>query len=118
MTPCVRIALFTLLCSSSGCGDQTPVTSEFHDYSGVVTVQGKPADRVGMYFQKIDPSVGRDDVCQVMNGKYSVKLVAGKYKVYFQSAGGTTIPKQYQSPTTSGYEIDATKDGEMPFDLK
>jgi hypothetical protein len=119
MTRCVRLTLFALLGSGPGCGNQTPVTSEFHEYSGTVAVQGKPADRVGIYFQKVDPAVGRDDVCQVVNGKYALKLVAGKYKVYFQSAGGTAIPKQYQSPATSGFELDASsKDGEQNFDLK
>jgi hypothetical protein len=110
-----------LLLSGLGCGSgQTPTTSEFYDFTGTVTVQGKSADRVSMNLIPVDTTKGREEVCLVSQGKYELKKVmAGKYKVTFLSAGGTAIPRQYQNPATSGFELDATsKGGEQNFDLK
>jgi hypothetical protein len=104
-----------------GCGrGEVPTTSDFYDFTGTVTVQGKPADRVSMNLTPVDPTKGREDVCLVSQGKYDLKKVmAGKYKVSFMSAGGTPIPRQYQAPATSGFELDASnKGGEQNFDLK
>jgi len=120
MNRIAKTAALLLLTTGLGCwSNHVPTTPDFCDFTGTVTVQGKPADRVGMYFTKVDPAVGRDDVCQVNGGKYTIKLMAGKYKVSFQSAGGTAIPKPFQSPTTSGFELDASrKDGQQNFELK
>jgi len=120
----IRIArpcLYLVLLAGLGCGrGETPTTSEFYDFTGSVTVQGKPADRVSMNLIPVDATKGREDVCQVIQGKYRLEhLMAGKYKVYFASVGGTAIPRQYQNPATSGFEIDATsKGGEQNFALK
>jgi hypothetical protein len=119
----VQLSLLFLLTTALGCGSsQIPTTSEFYDFTGTVTVQGKPADRVGLYLAPIEPGKGREDEqCLVTQGKYTfTHVMAGKYKVYFQSVGGgTAIPKKYQLPATSGFELDATsKGGELNFDLK
>jgi hypothetical protein len=117
-----KLALPLLLTTAIGCGGgQTPTTSEFYDFTGTVTVQGKPADRVALYLSPIEPGKGREDEqCLVTQGKYTfTKVMAGKYKVYFQSVGGTAIPKKYQSAATSGFELDASsKGGEQNFDMK
>jgi hypothetical protein len=118
----IQLALLFLLTTALGCGSsQIPTTSEFYDFTGTVTVQGKPADRVALYLAPIEPGKGREDEqCLVTQGKYTFShVMAGKYKVFFQSVGGTAIPKKYQSPATSGFELDATtKGGELNFDLK
>jgi hypothetical protein len=122
MTRIARLALFAILLAGLGCGrGDTPTTSEFYDFTGTVTVQGKPADRVALYLAPIEPGKGREDEqCLVTQGKYTfTHVMAGKYKVFFQSVGGTAIPKKYQSPSTSGFELDASsKGGEQNFDLK
>ena len=117
-----QVTMLFLLTATLGCGSsQIPTTSEFYDFTGTVTVQGKPADRVALYLAPIEPGKGREDEqCLVTQGKYTFShVMAGKYKVFFQSVGGTAIPKKYQSPATSGFELDATtKGGELNFDLK
>jgi hypothetical protein len=122
MIRAVQLSLLFLLTTALGCGSsQIPTTSEFYDFTGTVTVKGKPADRVALYLVPIEPGKGREDEqCLVTQGKYTfTHVMAGKYKVYFQSVGGTPIPKKYQSPTTSGFELDATsKGGEQNFVLE
>ena len=117
-----QVTMLFLLNATLGCGSsQIPTTSEFYDFTGTVTVQGKPADRVALYLAPIEPGKGRaDEQCLVTQGKYTfTHVMAGKYKVYFQSVGGTAIPKKYQSPTTSGFELDASsKGGEQNFVLE
>src|SRR5262245_10191853 len=98
-------AALLLLTTGLGCGSShVPTTSDFYDFTGTVTVQGKPADRVSMNLTPVDPAKGRDEVCLVSEGKYTLShVMAGKYKVSFTSAGGTSIPRQYQNPATSGF---------------
>jgi hypothetical protein len=117
----VQVSLLVLLTTVVGCAEnQVPLTSDFYDFTGTVTVQGKPADRVSLNLTPADPAIGREQVCLVTQGKYDLKKVmAGRYKVSFTSAGGTAIPRQYQLPTTSGFALDASsKGGEQTFDLK
>jgi hypothetical protein len=116
-----KMAALFLLTTGLGCGsNHVPTTSDFYDFTGTVTVQGKPADRVSMNLTPVEPGKGREDVCLVSQGKYALKKVmAGKYKVSFTSAGGTAIPRQYQLPATSGFELDASSQGgEKNFDLR
>ena len=111
--------LALLLVLASGCGPSA-ASNKFYDWTGAVTgPDGKPATRLTMKFEPVDPAIGREDVCLLENGRYTSKLMAGKYKVYFAALpGGTAIPRKYTAPSSSTLEIDASKDGEVNFNLK
>src|SRR5262245_63696109 len=120
-----RLTLFAALVAGAallpGCGGGGFVgqSQELVEVKGKVTVQGKSADRVTMTLTPVEPGKGREDVCAVINGEYTTKVIAGKYKVSFEPAtGGTRVPQQYRSAATSKLELDATRDNEVSFDLK
>src|SRR5262245_11743482 len=110
-------AMAVLTCS--GCTGYYGPAQTMCDVKGKVTYNGSPVDRVTMTLIPVEPGKGREDVCAVNKGEYTSKVIAGKYKVTFESAsGGTRLPKQLASAANSKYELDATKDGETNFDLK
>jgi hypothetical protein len=115
----IRLALGLALAALAGCVDPPAASHDLSEVTGRVTVGGKPADRVTINFTPVDPAEGRDDLCVVERGQYKTRLIAGKYRVWFEAAqGGTAIPARYKSAATSDREVDATKDGVADFELK
>jgi hypothetical protein len=108
-----------LLVPAIGC-EPPAADHTFYVAKGTVNkADGKPLHRATMKFTPEDPKTGREDLLLIENGQYNIKLMPAKYKVSFeQLPAGAQIPKKYLSPTTSTFELDATRDVEANFELK
>ena len=87
------------LCALAGCGSSTVGTANTYvDVVGTVTLpDGQPLKRGMIYFEPEVPDKGRDDQAVVTDGKFTSKLAVAKYKVAFDTQGGTsTVPAKYR----------------------
>lgn len=121
---------FTVLLLCQGCGPSGPETFQI---SGKVTLKEKPVAKGTVTFE--DASVGFAATADLQpDGKYSVKLVKGNYRVMLLplfedriAADGTTVsmpvdpksvPQKYQSTTSSGLKLEVTKDSVFDIPLQ
>jgi hypothetical protein len=113
----IGVAGFVAALALSGCSGTRP-DAEMVEVTGRVNIGGKPVARMILKLTPVTPGEGREDDCVVERGEYRARLIAGQYRVSFESAaGGPAVPPRYRSPDTSRLVLDGTKPGPVNFDL-
>lgn len=88
----------------TGCGGEpgTWVT-------GSVTYEGKPADRAAITFRPLEMS-GRPAACSVADGRFTVRIIPGKYKIKVETMTTTETAPVY---SYENYKAHAINPAEM-----
>ena len=116
----VLCALAGAFLVSLGCGNSNaPAMGDFIEVSGTVTTSTGTPMKAGTIHFKPD-GAGREELCVVNDGKFSLKMFAGKYKVAFDlEEPRSTVPAKFRSYATAdkSAEVKGSK-VELKFELK
>jgi hypothetical protein len=126
--------LFALLVTVAGCSKKLPANPKVYLVAGKVTLNGEPVRGGAVHFDCAESSSYDGSGTIGANGTYSAGafvgqkgLVPGEYKVWIEpyargvhgplEGAPTTIPSQYQSPSSSGLTY-AVKSEENTFNIE
>jgi hypothetical protein len=97
----ILLVVLSGLFSASGCGPATATVS------GEVTVDGKPLDRGLIVFSPAD-SNGEPARARIQNGKYEVRMVAGKK--FVQLSAPVVIDRKKESDAPDARLVEITEE--------
>jgi len=111
-------------CGCEGGGAYVSPGFDFADVSGVVTLaDGKPLKTGTIHFSPVTEGKGREDMCVVSDGKFTLKMAVGEYKVAFdaknEGGGKSHVPAKYTKFETANLTASVKSGGEqLKFELK
>jgi hypothetical protein len=125
------LSCIVLVCSLTvmGCGsggEHVPSGLNFIDVTGTVNgPDGKPLKSGSVHFGPLDPKSGRDELAGIVDGKFTLKMATGNYRVAFNMknedgvAPRSNIPAKYTKYDSSNLTTEI-KSGMSPlaYDLK
>ena len=110
------LAAFALF--PAGCGTSpAPAQGDYLDVSGTVTLaDGSPMKSGTIHFEP--DGAGREELVKVADGKYSVKMFEGKYKVAFDVGNArSSTPAKYTKFATTDKRAEV-KSGNTTHDFQ
>ena len=111
-------------CGCEGGGAYVSPGFDFADVSGTVTVgDGKPLKAGTIHFSPVSEGKGREDMCVVHDGKFTLKMATGEYKVAFdmktEGGGKSNVPVKYTKFETANLTASVKSGGEpLKFELR